>query len=197
MGYNNDYQDPKDHMDMKFENLQNKGKAKEVQVFDKANISPAIQHTPAFGLQPPIPNVLTTLVIQPCPISKPRPIPYKMHNAPSTSDYNNSSQPKVTVYASFNQNDKDPNIEFKASANDQIHSSSPTIVIVAQADQSNTPIQAKVVSTDPNVMTGHGSRLQLKITSFTLIPSSQAQKAAFSLRTMEVYLILLAFVGII
>ncbi|KAG1882287.1 uncharacterized protein F5891DRAFT_1251064 [Suillus fuscotomentosus] len=124
-GYDDDYEDPEDHAEMEFKNPRNKGKAKEIQVSDEADVPPTIRQTPASGSKPPVSNVPTTVDGQPRPVPKPRPVPRKTHNAPSTSE--------VTVHPSSGQHDKDPNVESEASANDQTRSSTPAVATVAHA----------------------------------------------------------------
>lgn len=155
---------------MEFKNPRNKGKVKEIEVSDEAHVPPTIRQTPASGSKPPVSNVPTTLDGQPRPVPKPRPVPRKTHNAPSTSE--------VTVHPSSGQHDKNPNVESEASANNQTRSSPPAVATVACAgdmsgecldiylltmmpynyivhiDQPTTPTQAKVVSMDPDAMTG-------------------------------------------
>jgi hypothetical protein len=155
---------------MEFKDPRNKGKAKEIDVSDEAHVPPTIRPTPASGSKPSVSNVPTALDGQPRPVPKPRPVPRKTHNAPSTSE--------VTVHPSSGQHDKNPDVGSEASANDRTRSSPPAVATVACAgdmsgkcldiylltiisynyiiciDQRTTPTQAKVVSTDPDAMTG-------------------------------------------
>ncbi|KAG2053956.1 hypothetical protein BDR06DRAFT_1008148 [Suillus hirtellus] len=146
MGYNDEYEDPEDHADMEFKKPRQKEKAKAIKVFDKDEVPPTIRQTPPSIPKPPVSNVPTTLDGLLHPIPKPRPMPHKTHNTPSTSE--------VTVQPPSGQHDKDPHVESEASAMDQRRSPPSAIATVAcTGDQPTTHTQDKVGSNDPDAMT--------------------------------------------